>query len=143
MKLKIAAAICGASMLVPLAFAGTTQPAPVIVDLDANFAQGDMLTARDAKSDDVFIGCGTRSFDDGFGGTFEFGFCQAQDEEVERGFCNTTNPGLTEAMGRLDGTSFVTFSWDPNTGECTRVGSSTQSFYLDKHSKGNQKGNER
>lgn len=112
-----------------IALAGQTQPAEVDVDLDDRAAHGDMLSARLDPDDDVFIGCGIRVFDDGAGGTFEFGFCQAEDNEGERAFCNTDSPGLLGAMKATADYSFVTFSWDVD-GICTRIGFSTQSFYL-------------
>ena len=48
-----------------LAFAGLHQPAPIEIDLVLRTAQGDMLTAANSVNSDEFIGCGTRSFDDG------------------------------------------------------------------------------
>lgn len=147
MKLRyVTAALLGAGLCMPAATAGTSQPAPVIVDLDNQFAQGDMITARDAKSDDVFIGCGTRHFDFGGGGTFETGFCQARVEGGDAVTCFTQSPVLLNGMSQSNDTSFITFSWDDDgTGNltCNRVGFSTQSFYLDKHTMGNQSGKDR
>ena len=146
MRLKIASALLGAGLLIPGALAGTTQPAPVQVDLTARFAQGDMITARDAKSDDVFIGCGTRHFDFGGGSTFETGFCQARVEGGDVVTCFTDSTFLIDRIGQLNDTSFITFSWDDDgTGNltCNRVGFSTQSFYLDKHTMGNQQGKDK
>jgi len=129
MKLiKIFTVFC-ALMYGLVAHAGQSQPAEVAVDLTNLTASGDMLSARLDRDDDVFIGCGIRVFDDGAGGTFEFGFCQAEDNEGERGFCNTDSTGLLEAMKATSDFSFVTFSWDED-GVCTRIGFSTQSFYL-------------
>lgn len=143
MKLKlIGAALLSSAVLAPAAIAGLTQPAPVIVDLDGaggGFAQGDLITARTDKTDTVFIGCGVRDFDDGAGGAFTFAFCQAEDEEGDAAFCNTQNPGLIESIRGSSDSSFLTFSWVDNAGapECTRIGFSTQSFYLGKNTKGN------
>jgi len=113
-----------------VSFAGQTQPAPVDVDLDNRTASGDMLTARFDDGDDVFIGCGIRKFDfGGVSGEFQFGFCQAEDSEGERAFCTTESLHLLDAMQATSDYSFVTFSWDEDD-ICTRIGFSTQSFYL-------------
>ena len=140
----------GAALAVVLAstaaIAGFRQPAPVDVDLDAQFASGDMITAADAKNGDVFIGCGTRNFDDGFGGVFSTAFCQAQDEQGDLITCFTDNQELVRTVREINDSSYVQFRWeDDGMGgfTCTHTGFSTQSFYLDKLTKGNQKGNER
>ena len=109
------------------AYAGLTQPAVVEVDLVGGFAQGDQVTARTAKEDNVFIGCGIRIFDNGV--PFTFGFCQAEDSDGDHIICVTQEPGLLEAMRSTSAYAFITFSWDEND-ECTRIGFSTQSFYL-------------
>jgi len=117
------------------AYAGLTQPAPVVVDLDNGFAQGDMITARDTNDDVTFIGCGVRSIDDGAGGSFEFGFCQAGDENEVQVTCFTQNTALLATMRATGDSSFITFSFvDDGAGgfTCTRIGFSTQSFYLRK-----------
>jgi len=113
------------------AFAGQVSPVPVFIVLDedgSGSAQGDMLTARFADNDIEFIGCGTRQFDAG-GTIFDFGFCQAGDSEGNRAFCNTDDAELLSAMRATADYSFVTFSFGAN-GACTRIGFSTQSFYL-------------
>ena len=124
-----------------LVFAGYLQPAPVLVAFNpdgSGDAQGDMVTARFSDSALELIGCGVRYFDDGAGGSTEFGFCQARmddgSEEGLRGFCNTTNSGLLDAMKATSDFSFVTFSWNAQS-ECTRIGFSTQSFYLPEFAK--------
>lgn len=127
------------------ALAGATQPAIVEVDLDAQNASGDIISARDAKADNVIIGCGTRNFDDGVGGVFNFAFCQAEDADGDRATCTSTNPELVKTIRELNDTSFITFGWsDDGAGNltCTSMGFSTQSFYQDKHTKDNANGNQ-
>ncbi|MBR9835541.1 MAG: hypothetical protein GYB42_10230 [Alphaproteobacteria bacterium] len=147
MKLRyVTAALLGAGLCLPVAVAGTTQPAPVIIDLDGQFAHGDIITARDAKSDDVLLGCGTRHYDFGGGGTFETGFCQARVDGGDTVTCFTQSPFLLDRMKNLNDTSYIRFSWDDDgTGNltCNYVGFSTQSFYQDKHTMGNQTGKDR
>jgi len=117
------------------AMAGYQQPAPVNVDLDGRFAAGDMQTAASDKNDAVFIGCGTRNYDDGVGGTLKFAFCQAEDAEGDSAVCSTFNPDLVEAVRAVSDFSYVSFAWsDDGSGNltCTSIGLSTQSFYLEK-----------
>ncbi|GJL92760.1 hypothetical protein [Hyphococcus sp.] len=114
------------------ALAGKVQPAPVDVDLTTNFAGGDMISARDAPNKNEFIGCGVRKFDDGAGGATAFGFCQAEDAKGERAFCNTDNEDLLDAIEASADFGYVTFSWDPKTQTCTRIGFSNQSLYVPK-----------
>ena len=136
MKLKHLLSTAALVLLSSIVYAGLLQPAPVLVTVNADLsgdAQGDMATARFSASDLEFIGCGFRTIDDGAGGVLEFGFCQAgQDDgsaEGLRGFCSTQRADLLDTVRALSDYSFVTFSWNA-AGECTRVGFSTQSFYI-------------
>ena len=113
----------------PVAFAGTVQPQTVTVDLAGMAAQGDMATARFAPGDQDFIGCGVRKIADGAGGVFTIGFCQARNSAGDQILCNTTNPDLIGAMDSIGDYSFITFNWNADN-ECTRIGVSTQSFYI-------------
>lgn len=135
MKIRHALAASALTIMASVAYAGLTQPAPVDVDLAGFFAQGDQLTARTSAGDTQFIGCGSRTTDDGLGFTFQFGFCQAEDADGDRIICTTQNPFLIEAMRSTSDYAYITFSWqDDGFGgaECIRVGHSTQSFYLPK-----------
>lgn len=124
------------SLLAPMALAGSVQPVPVEVDLENNFAAGNMVTARFSNNDVEFIGCGVRYIDTGVGSTFTFGFCQATDADGEALFCQTLDSPLIEAIKSISAFSFITFSANPETGDCTRIGNSTQSFYIPKGVKG-------
>ena len=112
-------------------FAGLYQPALLVLDLDGHFASGDMLTAANSVNSDEFIGCGTRNLDDGAGNTFRFGFCQAGDNAGNSVTCFTESDVLLDAIYAAADHSFITFRWDDNF-DCTSVGLSTQSFYIDK-----------
>ena len=132
----------GAILVSSTAFAGLTRSVVVDIDLDNNFASGDMITARTAKDDTVFIGCGTRNTEDGSGGLFSWAFCQGEDRDGDSATCFTFNPDLVKTVREINSNSFITFSWtDDGAGNltCTRMGFSTQSFYMDKHTKGNLK----
>lgn len=111
------------------AFAGFIQPQSVLIDEANGFAQGDQWTARSSDNDVEFIGCGIRVF----AGGFQFGFCQARDADGNSVTCNTTDADLLEAMQSGNDLSFITFSFAENEDggiDCTRIGFSTQSFYL-------------
>ncbi len=129
MKIRYLLSIAALTLLAGVASAGLVQPAAVMIDLDNMAAQGDQATARISKNDVELIGCGIRVFDDGMGGTFSFGFCQATDSEGVEAFCSTQNANLLDAMDATSAYAFVTFGWN-EFGECTRIGFSTQSFYL-------------
>jgi hypothetical protein len=127
---KILTLITSLAVLLPaLAFAGLTQPAPVIVDLDNYFAAGDQWTARSSKNADELIGCGVLHIDDGQGFTYNWGFCQATDADGVNTQCFTETPSLLETMRATSAFAYIDFSWDED-GNCTRVRYSTQSFYL-------------
>lgn len=130
MRRVLVSAACVATLF-GTAIAGSVSPFPVAVDLTARSAEGDMVTARYAGKEIEYIGCGIRKFDDGAGGATAFGFCQAVDADDERGFCNTFNEDLLDAISSSSAFSFVTFNWDEN-GTCTRIGFSNQSLYLPK-----------
>jgi len=132
MKIKYLLSVVGLTLMAVIASAGQVVSVPVEVDLTNMFASGDQNTARIARDDVSFIGCGTRDFDDGIN-SFSFGFCQAADSNDVGIVCFTQNPILMDAIKAHSAFAFITFSWqDDGAGgaECTRVGSSTQSFYL-------------
>jgi hypothetical protein len=131
---KLASAVA-LTLFSATAFAGLSQPAPVSVDLDNQFANGDMQTAATDKNDAVYIGCGTRNADDGQGGVFKFAFCQAEDAEGDVAVCFTENPDLVDAVRAISDYSYISFAWsDDGAGNltCASIGLSTQSFYLGK-----------
>lgn len=159
MKLKLTIVAMLLAFASSLALAGYVQPAPVGITIDSFggvFVGGDMLTARDDdtrdesagdddSNDDVFIGCGTRTFDDGAGGSFRTMFCQARGlqldpntgepldpEVVVRAFCSTDNPAVIAGFTGVNDSSYLTFSYNESDQICTRIGVSSQSFYLPK-----------
>lgn len=132
MKMNIALGAILA-LMTSVAFAGLKTPVPVEVDLVNGFAQGDLTTAANSKNDVELIGCGTRNFDDGLGFSFRFGFCQATTADGVAITCFTENTALLDEIRGLSSRSYITFSWeDDGSGNitCTRIGFSTQSFYL-------------
>ena len=113
-------------------FAGRYNEVPVTIDFDFGFAEGSQLTAKTAKNDVEFIGCGIRNFDDGFF-SFGLGFCQATDAAGNFVFCDTENPSLLDDISSMSDYAYITFDWietSPDVRECIRVGSSTRSWYL-------------
>ena len=130
-KLKVAIAGMGAAFLSTAAMGGLVQPFPVDVDLTNMIASGDMVTARYSSNDTEFIGCGIRKISDGAGGTFDFGFCQAEDRDGDRIICNTSDSAVLSAIESSGDYGFISFSWNASD-ECIRIGFSNQSFYLPK-----------
>lgn len=131
MMKKIASALVVA-MIATSANAGLTQPAEVDVDLVNGNALGDQVSARYTADNTQFIGCGMRRRINPAGGYFDTGFCQATDAAGDNITCFTNDAGLIDAMRTSGEFGFITFSWDVATAECTRVGFSSQSFYLPK-----------
>ena len=132
--LSVLALVFSSSMVL----AGLVQPAPVMIEFQADgsgIASGDMTTVRFSENDIDVMGCGIRTIDIGGGGIYEFGFCQAtMDDGSAEGlgaFCSTENSDLLDTMKASNYNSFVTFSWNKDE-ECTRIGYSTQSFYITK-----------
>lgn len=132
MKARHAVVLGLSAMFSSVAVAGYVQPFNVEVLLNpdgSGSAMGDMASARFADNDAELIGCGIRVVDTGVGDTFRFGFCQATSAAGVRAMCQTQRPDLVDAMKATADYSFITFGWNAD-GECTRVGYSTQSFYL-------------
>ena len=132
MKLRHLVSAFALALFTTLAIAGNTQPAPITVTLNADgsgSASGDMITARFAENEFEFIGCGIRIYDDGAGGTYQWGFCQVADSTDTRGFCSTMRTDLLDIMKATSDYSFITFAWNAD-GECNHIGFSTQSFYI-------------
>lgn len=132
MKMRSVFFIALAMLFASSAYAGFVQPAPVNVDTVNRIATGDMATARFADNEDEFIGCGMRFISDGAGGVIAWGFCQARQEGGESLTCFTQDAALIDAMKATSDYSYISFSWDEEE-ECTRIGFSTQSFYIPKH----------
>ncbi|MBD3648333.1 MAG: hypothetical protein HUJ31_12975 [Pseudomonadales bacterium] len=107
------------------AHAGYLQPAPLTWTEGPGytFVGGDLKTVAYADDEDTFIGCGTRSFGDGF----TYVFCQAGDADRSI-YCQTENPVIVAAVGKIADSSYLGFSTD-EYGECVHVAVSTQSFY--------------
>ena len=141
MNTKKTATLLAISLFSVTAFAGYSQPIEVSVDVledGSGSALGDMTTARNSSNEFAFIGCGVRTIDHGNDDPFLWGFCQAGIEEEVSYTCFTQSPALLETINGLSDLSFITFGWtDDGSGNlnCTRVGSSTQSFYLEKGKK--------
>lgn len=135
MKLKLLTTMLLAFCIPGLALAGYVQPAPVDITLNADGsgnATGDMVTARFADNEVEHIGCGVRIWKMADGSYLNWGFCQARDADEVNVFCSTEDPDLLDVMKATSSYSFITFAWDTDE-ECTRIGFSTQSFYLPEH----------
>lgn len=127
MKFKCVLPAMALALVSGVASAGFVQPAPVIIDFANRIAFGDMLTARNSENPFEFIGCGVRYGPSGLLFAFcQAGLVQAPEEHIT---CFTDNAALVDAIKSISAFSFITFAWDVD-GNCTRIGNSTQSFYL-------------
>ncbi|TQV76806.1 hypothetical protein FLL45_02285 [Aliikangiella marina] len=133
MKIKSILVVFLGTLMSGSVLAGLTQPAEVTIDTENRLATGDMNTARRSDNEFAFIGCGVRVISVSETEVINFGFCQAGigEAEEERITCFTQNAQLLDGIKSIADYSYVTFSWDEN-GDCTRIGNSTQSFYLPK-----------
>lgn len=128
------AAICTPAFLL----AGYVQPAPVTIQYnadDSGIAHGDMVSARFANNDVEHIGCGMRVWSLPDDSHMHWGFCQAGDADGVEAFCSTQDPQLLDVMKAISSYAFINFEWNAQ-GECTRIGFSTQSFYIPEHTNG-------
>ena len=114
------------ALMAGIAYAGLAAPAIVTVDLVNMTASGDQFTARTSMNEAEFIGCGSRTLDNGVN-QFAFGFCQAEDSEGDKIICLTQRTSLIDEIRATSAYAFITFNWDEND-ECTLIGFSTQSF---------------
>lgn len=127
MKITHASAALALTLMAGVASAGYIQPQPVQIDSNLRTAIGDMSSARSSEDPNELIGCGIRQIEVGVD-VFVFGFCSAAVGEASI-TCLTVNPDLIRAIDAISDYSFITFSWNDQD-ECTRIGVSTQSFYL-------------
>jgi len=126
-KITHASTALALTLMAGVASAGYIQPQPVQIDNNARTAFGDMVSARYSDDPQELIGCGIRQIEVGVD-VFVFGFCSAAVSEASI-TCLTVNPDLIRAIDSISDYSFITFSWNAED-ECTRIGVSTQSFYL-------------
>ena len=118
------------------AFAGGIQPAPLTVLLTQpgfTTVGGDQYTVRHSDNDVEMIGCGARHLAVPYLSLPEpvdYGFCQARDSNNTRYFCNTEDPELIKVISSASAYAYITFTIEDATGECVRIGFSTQSIYL-------------
>jgi len=129
MKMKYFLSAAVLTLTAPIALAGSVQTVPVMVDFDNRIAHGDQLTARVSPNDVEFIGCGARAIADGINPLFEYAFCQATDSAGVNFTCFTLDADLVHAVRAASAYAYIQFGWN-EFDECTRIGFSTQSFYL-------------
>ena len=118
--------------------AGSSEVAPVLIDLDSKSAQGAQSSARYSDNDIEFIGCGATVTDSGDGNVLIFGFCQATDASGISTFCATFSPDLIGAINTIANYGFIRFSWN-DAEECVSIRNSTQSIYLPENDSGKSK----
>jgi hypothetical protein len=122
-------------MLFPIGvvYGGAHSSALVSIQLDDGGnvigAMGNEADAFNSVDSNQYIGCG---------GTSDTGFCQAHDATADAdgvlnsAICFTDNTELLAQIRSVAADSFVLFTMDPTTGECTKVRVSHNSFYRPK-----------
>ena len=110
---QIAAAALGL-LLTPMAYAGYKAESPVFVDQSSNIALGSLGSARNSADSTQYIGCTV-----GFSNGAESLSCYARTSTGLMGTCYSSNPTVV-ALGRsLTPASYLYFTWDEVTQECT------------------------
>src|SRR5215475_5014213 len=124
-----------AMMLVPIGvvYAGANSSIEFSITLDdngnVNVAMGNEADAFNSVDSNQYIGCG---------GNTVTGFCQAHDATADAdgvlnsAICFTQNTQLLEQIRSIAADSFVFFTMDPTTGDCTQIKVSHNSFYRPK-----------
>ena len=124
-----------AMMLLPIGvvYAGAHSSVLVSIQLDDSGnvigAMGNEADAFNSVDSNQYIGCG---------GNAVTGFCQAHDATADAdgvlnaAICFTQNTQLLEQIRSVAADSFVLFTMDPTTGECTNIRVSHNSFYRPK-----------
>ena len=124
-----------AMMLLPIGvvYAGAHSSVEVSIQLDDGGnvigAMGNEADAFNSVDSNQYIGCG---------GNTVTGFCQAHDATADAdgvlnsAICFTQNTQLLDQIRSVAADSFVLFTMDPTTGECTNIKVSHNSFYRPK-----------
>ena len=124
-----------AMMLLPIGvvYAGAHSAVEVSIQLDGSGnvigAYGNEADAFNSVDSNQYIGCG---------GTSAGGFCQAHDATADAdgvlnsAICVTDNTELLAQIRSISADSFVLFTMDPTTGDCTNIRVSHNSFYRPK-----------
>jgi hypothetical protein len=131
---RINVLVLSAMTLIPAAalYAGTHGANPVTVTVSggtAISAQGNLADAYNSADANQYIGCG---------GAATSGWCQAHDATadapglINAAFCSTTDPTLIAHIRSISPDSYVRFSIDAATGNCTSIYVSHNSYYRPK-----------
>ncbi len=124
-----------ALMLLPIGvvYAGAHSSVEVSIQLDDSGnvigGMGNEADAFNSVDSNQYIGCG---------GNTVSGFCQAHDATADAdgalnfAICVTDNTELLAQIRSVAADSFVLFTMDPTTGECTQIKVSHNSFYRPK-----------
>lgn len=125
----LAAVIASAGVV----YAGARNALEVEIEVDATNqvtgAFGNIADAYNSADSTQYIGCG---------GTPTLAWCQAHDARPDdvglsnAAFCMTQDPDIIAHIRGITQDSFVHFVVDPESGECTRISVSHQSFYRPK-----------
>ena len=112
------------------AFAGAYNAAPVYIDIEEQWAEGNLIAARFSDNDAERIGCavgnGVLSPDPA---NAHYAYCEASLVAGESVSCLTYDPAMIDTIASINSFSYVYFRWN-DEGMCTHVTVATRSTHI-------------
>ena len=105
-------------------YAGAFKIAPVDIDFDKQWAQGNLIAARFSDNEEERIGCAV-----GYGEKGQYAYCEASLGTGKDAICTTFDPAMIDTIASINTFSFVYFQWDKD-GLCTHVTVATRSIHI-------------
>ena len=115
-------------------YAGEFQIAPVEIDFDNQWAEGNLIAARFSKNEEERIGCavgnGVRS--PGHPAKDHYAYCEASLGNGVDAFCITYDAAMIDTIASINTLSYVYFEWENRSGDnrCTHVTVATRSIHI-------------
>jgi hypothetical protein len=111
-------AVVGASV----AFAGTKDYRPVVINTASNVAYGSTGDARASGDTQQNIGCNLQGYDSGI-----YAYCEARNSAGVSRYCTSYSTSLVQAAAATSPGSYLYFAW--NGGTCTEISAVNNSRY--------------
>jgi len=116
-------------LLSSLAFAGEFKIAPVTIDLDNQWAEGNLIAARFSKNPHERIGCAVgNGVKSPFGDNGAYAYCEAALRPKLKAFCASDDPSMIDTIASINIFSYVYFEWKDDV--CTHVTVATRSIHI-------------
>jgi len=122
-------------LLSSYAFAGEFQIAPVEIDSDNQWAQGNLIAARFSKNEEERIGCavGNGRLSPGHPDRDHYAYCEASLGNGVDAYCITYDTAMIDTIAGINTLSFVFFQWEnglDGMSYCTHVTVATRSIHI-------------